>query len=194
MFGSGTTRDEVLASTASPPYPLLASATWGEPTVDGDVTSIEGAFPPGLPVAGVIVTVRERDGKLVELAQELKQAPPPDPTPLVIDDQIAALLNGALDNKTPVIAAYVDADGVPHVSPRGTVQSWSDTAVAMWARDPNGGMLRAIATNPSVSLFYRDGAARATYELVGRMRMTEDAAERQRVFDASPAIERSFDP
>ena len=50
----------------------------------------------------------------------------------------------ALDNKTPFVVAYVDAAGVPHVSPRGTVQSWSPDQVAMWARDPAGGLPRAI--------------------------------------------------
>jgi hypothetical protein len=138
--------------------------------------------------------MRERDGLLVELAQELQQAPPADPTAMAIDEQVGALINGALDNKTPVIAAYVDADGVPHVSPRGTVQVWSPTALAMWARDPNGGMLRAIPTNPNVSLFYRDGASRAAYEMTGRMRVTDDAAERRLIFDRSPLIERNFDP
>jgi len=194
MFGSGTGRDEVLASTATPPYPLLASATWEDPVVDGDVITVRGALPAGLPVVAVNVTVRVRDGKLVELAQELEQAPPSEPGPLDIDEQIASVIDKALDNKTPVIAAYVDADGTPHVSPRGTVQSWSATAVAMWARDPNGGMLRAISTNPAVSLFYRDPATRVSYEITGRMRVTKDPDERQRVFDRSPKIERNFDP
>jgi hypothetical protein len=194
MFGSGVGRDAVLASTAAPAYPLLGSATWDDPVVDGDVTTVHGTFPPGIPVAGVTITMRAADGLLVELAQELVPAKPTEPTPIVIDDTIAAVLDGALDNKTPVIAAYVDADGVPHVSPRGTVQSWSDDEVAMWARDPNGGMLRAIPTNPNVSLFYRDPATRIAYELTGRMRVTEDPAERQSVFDRSPLIERNFDP
>ena len=194
MFGSGEGRDEVLSSTASPPFPLLGSATWEAPVVDGDVITVRGSLPPGLPVVAATVTMRVRDGRLVELAQELEQGKPGPPAPLMIDEQIASVLDAALDNKTPVIAAYVDADGVPHVSPRGTVQSWSATEVAMWARDPNGGMLRAIPTNPHVSLFYRDPATRVSYEIVGRMRVTEDPAERQRVFDRSPKIERNFDP
>jgi hypothetical protein len=194
MFGSGAGRDEVLASTAAPPYPLLASATWEEPVVDGDLLTVRGALPAGLPVVAVNVTVRVRDGKLVELAQELEQAPPSEPGPLDIDEQIASAIDAALDNRTPVIAAYVDADGRPHVSPRGTVQSWSSDAVAMWARDPKGGMLRAIPTNPNVSLFYRDPKTRVSYEITGRMRVTEDADERRRVFDRSPKIERDFDP
>jgi hypothetical protein len=55
-------------------------------------------------------------------------------------------------------------------------------------------MLRAIPTNPAVSLFYRDGASRAAFEMTGRMRVTEDPHERQLIFDRSPLIERNFDP
>ena len=40
MFGSGQGRDAVLASTGAPPYPLLASAQWDAPEIDGDVTSV----------------------------------------------------------------------------------------------------------------------------------------------------------
>jgi len=194
MFGSGSGREAVMASTAKPSFAVLGSAAWDEPVVDGDVITVRGTLPPGLPVVAVTVTVRIRDGLLVELAQELEQASPGPPSPLAIDEQIASALDAALENKTPVIAAYVDASGVPHVSPRGTVQSWSATEVAMWARDPNGGMLRAIPTNPHVSLFYRDPATRVSYEITGRMRVTTDPAERQRVFDRSPLIERNFDP
>ena len=60
-----------------------------------------------------------------------------------------------------MIVAYVDADGVPHVSPRGTVQVWSPDQLAMWIRDPNGGLLRAIASNPHLSCFYRDAQEHA---------------------------------
>jgi hypothetical protein len=193
-FGSGDGKEEVLASTAAPPYPLLGAATWEEPVADGDEVTVRGELPAGLPVSHAIVTVRVREGKLAFLAQEMTPAKPTDPDPLAIDEQIETAINAALDNKTPVIAAYVDANGVPHVSPRGSVQSWSPTEVAMWARDPNGGMLRAIPTNPNVSLFYRDPKTRAAYEITGRMRVTEDPAERQRVFDGQPLIERNFDP
>jgi hypothetical protein len=194
MFGSGEGKEAVLASTATPPYPLLGSATWTEPEMDRETITVEGTFPPGLPVSGITVTMRVADGMLVELAQELHLAPPPATTPIAIDDDIATLIDGALENKTPVIAGYVDADGVPHVSPRGTVQVWSPTELAMWARDPDGGMLRAIPTNPNVSLFYRDPATRAAYELTGRMRVTDDPEERRRIFDRSPLVERNFDP
>ena len=194
LFGAGEGRDAVLLSTSAPPYPLLASAQWAEPDVDDDIITVRGTFPTGLPVAAITVTMRVAGDKLVELTQELEQAPPAAATPLVIDEQIAAVIDGALDNKTPFVVAYVDASGIPHVSPRGTVQSHGTDEVAMWIRDPAGGLLRAIATNPNLSLFYRDASARTSYELTGRARVVDDADERACIYDRSPAIERNLDP
>jgi hypothetical protein len=194
IFGSGQGRDSVLASTGAPPYPLLASAEWGAPEFDGDVASVRGTLPPGLPVTSVTVRMRFAGDMLVDLSQELEQAKPGPPTALVIDDQLAAIIDGAFDNHTPFVVAYVDAVGVPHVSPRGTVQSWSADQVAMWARDPAGGLLRAIEANPHVSLFYRDASTRAAYEISGRARAIDDPTDRALVYERSPAVERNLDP
>lgn len=194
MFGSGRGRDAVLASTGAPPYPLLATAEWSEPVVDGDLISVRGVLPPGLPVVAVTVTMRVEDDKLVELAQELELAPAPAPTPLVIDEAIAAVIDGALANATPVIVAYVDGAGVPHVSPRGTVQSRRADELALWIRDPAGGLLRAIESNPHLALFYRDPATRVSYEMSGRARVIVDPSERAIVYERSPAAERNLDP
>jgi hypothetical protein len=163
------------------------------PEVTGDLTTVRGTFPPGFPVASATVTVRQSGDRLVELTQEVEQAKAP-PTALIIDDQLSATIDGALANKTPFVVAYVDTAGVPHVSPRGTVQSWSADQVAMWARDPEGGLVRAIGSNPNVSLFYRDPSSRAAYEITGRARAVDDPDERARVYERSPAVERNLDP
>jgi predicted pyridoxine 5'-phosphate oxidase superfamily flavin-nucleotide-binding protein len=194
VFGSGQGREEVLASTGTPPSPLLASAQWDEPEIDGDITTVRGTFPAGLPVVAVTVTMRQSGEQLVELTQELERARAPAPTALMIDDQLAATIDGALDNRTPFVVAYVDDAGVPHVSPRGTVQSWSADQVALWARDPAGGLLRAIETNPNISLFYRDPATRVAYEITGRARAVDDPDDRARVYERAPAVERNLDP
>jgi hypothetical protein len=172
----------------------MGLAEWADPLVDGDHVTIEAAFPPGLPVAGATVSLRIAGGLIAELAQEFTPAPPAEPTALAVDDTMAALIDGALDNRTAVIVAYVDADGVPHVSPRGTVQVWSPDQLAIWIRDPNGGLLRAIATNPNLSCFYRDPKTRVAYELTGRARTTEDPDDRLRVFRQSPRVEQNLDP
>jgi hypothetical protein len=194
VFGWGDTRDEVLATTAQPPFPIMGMATWAEPLVDGERVTIRAEFPPGLPVVGATVTLRIDDGLISELTQELESAPQPEPTPVALDKSVAALINGALDNRTPVIVAYVDAADVPHVSPRGTVMVWSPDQLAMWIRDPNGGLLRAIANNPNLSCFYRDPKTRVAYELTGRARPIEDPDDRDRVFRRSPRVEQNLDP
>jgi hypothetical protein len=160
VFGWGDGREQVLETTAAPPFPIMGMATWSDPHVDGDCVTIKAEFPPGLPVLGATVTLRIADGLITELAQELETAPPAEPSAIALDDSVAAIIDGALDNRTPVIVAYVDAEGGPHVSPRGTVQVWSPDQLALWIRDPNGGLLRAIANNPHLSCFYRDGKAR----------------------------------
>jgi hypothetical protein len=194
VFGWGDTRDDVLATTAKPPFPIMGLARWRDPQVDGDRVTIRAVFPPGLPVLGATVTLRIVGGLITELAQELETAPPPEPSAIAVDDSIAELLAGALDNRTPVIVGYVDAEGVPHLSPRATVQVWSPDQLAMWIRDPNGGLLRAIANNPHLSCFYRDGKTRVAYELTGRARRLDDPEDRLRVFERSPRLEQNLDP
>jgi hypothetical protein len=194
VFGWGDGRDEVLATTAAPPFPIMAMATWADPLVDGDRVTIHADFPPGLPVRGATVTLRISGGLITELTQEMETAPPPEPSALVLDETITNLIDGALDNRTPVIVAYVDADGVPHQSPRGTVQVWSPDQLALWVRDPNGGLLRAIANNPQLSCFYRDAKTRAAYEFTGRGRRLDDPDDRLRVFRQSPRVEQNLDP
>ena len=194
VFGWGDGRDEVLATTATPPFPVMGLATWAAPVIDGDRVTIRAEFPAGLPVLGATVTLRIADGLIAELVQEFETAPPTEPSALGLDDTVAGLIDGALDNRTPVIVAYVDADGVPHQSPRGTVQTWSSDQLAMWIRDPNGGLLRAIASNPHLSCFYRDTKTRVAYELTGRAGLLEDPDDRLRVFRQSPRVEQNLDP
>jgi hypothetical protein len=58
MSGSGKGRDAVIASTAAPPYPLLASAEWGALETDGDVTSVRGTrpWPSATSIRGSVVS------------------------------------------------------------------------------------------------------------------------------------------
>ena len=75
VFGWGDGRDEVLATTAKPPFPIMGMATWADPQVDGDRVTIRAEFPPGLPVVGATVTLRIAGGLITELTQELEQRP-----------------------------------------------------------------------------------------------------------------------
>jgi hypothetical protein len=109
-------------------------------------------------------------------------------------ERVAPAINGALVNGTPVVMAYVDADGKPHLSFRGTAQVLDAQTMAVWARNPEGGLPGAVAANPNVSLMYRDGATRTTYIVTGRAHVDDSDEMHNRVYDNSPEFERALDP
>lgn len=92
-----------------------------------------------------------------------------------------------------MVLAYVGDDGQPVQSFRGSTQVLSEDQLAMWVRNPQGAFIRAIGQRPRISLLYRNEDRRSTYTLQGRARVVEDAAMRQRVFDASAPAERAHD-
>jgi hypothetical protein len=76
---------------------------------------------------------------------------------------------------------------------RGTIQARSDEQLALWARDPEGGLPRNIAVRPNVTLFYHDPASRTTYSFYGRARIEPDPVARAAIYANSPARERQMD-
>jgi hypothetical protein len=92
-----------------------------------------------------------------------------------------------------MMIAYSDGDGEIHLSYRGTIQAYSDNQLALWARDPEGGLPRRIAARPKVTLFYHDPKTRTTYTFYGRARIADDPDTRTAVFGNSPARERQMD-
>jgi len=103
-------------------------------------------------------------------------------------------VNGALANGTPMVVAYVDADGAPHLSLRGSTQSHGETQLALWIRDPAGGLLHAIPEHPTLALFYRDASRGRTYQFTGRAHVDDDPATRAAVHADQPEVERNLDP
>ena len=102
-------------------------------------------------------------------------------------------------NDHPIILAYVGSDSAAHVSFRGSAHFHSDTAIAVWARDPQGGLPGAIAHNPNVTLVYREpnpggGRSRALINFRGLGRLSADEAERRKVYETMPEVERVPDP
>lgn len=115
--------------------------------------------------------------------------------PIELDlERMAAAINGALVNGTPVVMAYVDAEGKPHLSFRGTAQVHDAQRLAVWARNPEGGLPGAVGANPNVALMYRDPATRTSYMVTGRAHVDDTDEVRTVVFDNSPEFERAMDP
>jgi hypothetical protein len=120
--------------------------------------------------------------------------PPPPVTAIKLTDEIKEAVNGAFANGTPVVFAYVNQEGQPRLSLRGTAQAYSDDQLAVWVRNPAGGFLQAIDNNNRVTLLYRNPAARTNYFFQGRARIDNSEAVRKTVYDSSPEAERNADP
>jgi hypothetical protein len=104
------------------------------------------------------------------------------------------LINNALANQTPIVVTYVDPEGRPHSSLRGSVCVLSPTQLAIWIRHADGGLPQAIVHNPNVALLYNDRRAGATVNVMGRARVAEDEETRRKVYELCPEVEQTHDP
>jgi hypothetical protein len=118
---------------------------------------------------------------------------PPTPTALQLTDEIKSVVNGALTNGTPFVVAYVDVNGQPSLSLRGSTQAYSDDQLAIWIRNPEGGLLNSLEKNPRVTLFYRDSATRTTLQFRGRAHVENSPPVREHVYNSAPEQERNAD-
>jgi hypothetical protein len=107
---------------------------------------------------------------------------------------VKGLINNALANQTPVVVTYVDEQGRPHSSLRGSTCVFSPTQLAIWIRHADGGLPQAIVNNRNVSLLYNDRRAGATVIVMGRAHIAEDEETRRKVFELGPEVEQTHDP
>src|SRR5277367_6151851 len=114
-------------------------------------------------------------------------------SPLVLTQEISALVNGALDSGNVLLFAAVDRDRKPLLSFRGSTAVFSETQLSFWARNGAGGTLEAISEYPHVALMYRSQSV-PLLQFIGRARITDDPIERDRVSDLFHERERASDP
>ena len=111
-----------------------------------------------------------------------------------LTDEMKTAVNNALVDGLPIMIASVDPEGQPSLSFRGSTQTYSDEQLAMWVRNPEGGILKNILVNPKLALMYRNGEKRQTWLFHGEARRDDDPQVRQQVYDSSPEAERNRDP
>lgn len=124
------------------------------------------------------------------------QPAPPAHTDLKLTPALRELVNGALDRGRMLSVAYVGADGRPELSFRGSVQAFSDTQLAIWVRNPEGGIVAAVrGGRPHIALLYGElrPDAKAFVTFRGRGRIDNTEAARRKVYDSSPELERNLD-
>jgi hypothetical protein len=116
-------------------------------------------------------------------------------TELKLSAEIKHAVNTALETGRAVAIAYVDENGAPQLSFRGSTQAYGDTQLAIWVRNPQGRILEATRSNPAVALIYGnfDPNARGFMVFRGRARIDESTDARRRVYEQAPEGERNLD-
>ena len=155
--------------------------------------TVTAGLPPTAPFSGVEFVFTFGGQKITRVEQQALPAAPLAPADLRLTEEIKSAVDGALDNQTPMMIAYSDNGGEIHLSFRGSIQAYSDDQLAVWARDPGGGLPRHIAARPKVTLFYHDPKTRTTYTFYGRAWIADDPGTRAVIFENSHPREQQMD-
>jgi uncharacterized pyridoxamine 5'-phosphate oxidase family protein len=110
-----------------------------------------------------------------------------------LTEEMRTRLASALTDGCPVVVATVDGDGQPKLSYYGSTHVHADDQLAIWVRNPEGGTLRRIEANPRMTLLYRNPVEKVRWIFEGRARRVDDEAERDRIYDETPELERLMD-
>jgi hypothetical protein len=172
---------------------LVAGAAWSPPAADRGRLVVRATPAGPSPFGGLELVFDFAGPKIARVEQQILPAAPPEPIALRLTGEMKNAVDGALDNSTPMLIAYSDDTGQIHLSFRGTIQAHGDGQLALWARDPEGGLPRNIEARPEVTLFYHDPATRTAYSFYGRARVEADPGARAAIFEGSPAREQQMD-
>jgi general stress protein 26 len=120
---------------------------------------------------------------------------PPILTELKLSAEMKKAVDSAFESFKPIVVSYVDEDGAPQLSYRGSTQAYSDTQLAIWVRNPEGRVLESIAKNPRIALLYGtfEPTARAFMIFRGRARIDSNEAVRTKIYEHAHAFERGQD-
>src|SRR5271155_3978600 len=114
------------------------------------------------------------------------QHTPPVLTELKLSPALKETVNTALARGRMMSVAYVSPDGRPELSFRGSVQAYSDIQLAIWVRNPEGGIVKAVTSgHPHITLLYGELGAQSKAFLTFRGRGHVESSEgvRRKVYD-----------
>lgn len=188
--------DEVLYRVTGvwPNTPVYVKGYWSEPEADGDKVKVTSTYPGmGAAPAAVNLTFSfNGNDQISQIDQEIVPQPRPEAGD-TIPDNARGTINAALANNTPMSVAYIDEDGTPNLSLRGSVQVYSDTQLSIWVRNRESGMAKAIANNPNIALLYRDNPTRSTLVVKGKGHIETDDETVQKVWNGIQDVEQKHE-
>jgi hypothetical protein len=177
-----------------PLTPVFQHAGFGPPQESDGTVKLEGELPPmGAAPQKIALTFSFNGNNKIQRIEQQQQAASPIQAE-VIPGFVRGIINGALNNGTPICVAYVDENGQPVQSLRGSTQVYSDTQLCIWVRNADGGIVKAMSSgNNRLSLLYRDSKLRTTLIIQGRGNLSTDADVRERVYQLAPEVEQNHD-
>ena len=121
-------------------------------------------------------------------------AAPPVLTELKLSDEMKKAVNTAFERRKPIVISYIE-NGAPKLSFRGSTQAYSDTALAIWVRMPDGPILDGVKKNPAVALIYGDFRTDGRDFMIfrGKARVDKSEPARKRVYEAAHVYEQGQD-
>ena len=119
---------------------------------------------------------------------------PPVLTELKLSDDMKKAINTAFERMKPIAISYIE-NGAPKLSYRGSTQAYSDTALAIWVRMPDGPILEGVTKNPAVALIYGDFRMDGRDFMIfrGKARLDKTEAARKRVYESAHPYEQGQD-
>jgi hypothetical protein len=120
---------------------------------------------------------------------------PPILTELKLSADMKRAVDTAFESLKPIVVSYVDENGAPQLSFRGSTQAYSDTQLAIWVRNPEGRLLESITKNPAMALIYGsfEPTNRNFMIFRGRAHIESSDAARSHVYEHAHAFERGQD-
>jgi hypothetical protein len=189
-------KDDVLYRITGewPNTPVYVKGFWSDPKEEDGKVKVTATFPAmGAAPAAVNLTFHYNgNDEISQVDQEIVPQARPEPTD-TIPDSARGLINGALRNNTPMTVAYVDENGVPNLSLRGSVQVYSPTQLSIWLRNKGGGMPKALEKNNNIGLLYRDSNSRSTLVVKGKGHIEEDPEIVERVWNMIQDVEQKHE-
>lgn len=177
-----------------PLTPVYQHAGFSTPRQDGETLTVEGELPPmGAAPRAIKLTFAFDGSDKVKRIEQQQEMLPPQPPATAIPGFVRGIINGALNNGTPMVVAYSDEQGQPALSLRGSVQVFGDAQLCIWVRNADGGIVKAMSRNPRISMLYRDSKSRTTLIIQGTGRVETSPEVRERVFALSPEVEQNHD-
>ena len=186
--------DVVKEVTSGPAGQAYKLATWSEPVQSGDVVTVIGEVPPNNTTGEITVQFHFSGEKIRKIQHQALLPRPEFKNGIVLPEDVKAVICGALADGKPFVIAHIDENDTPVLTYRGSLTVIDDDKVALWARDANGGFVKAIQRNPHVAMIYRNADTHGYYNLKGRARAADDPKARDLIQSLIPNSERQWDP